>query len=143
MLRKQLVAAVCLLLTGCTTLMGQQRVVSSCSVEQVWDASIAALRDFPLETSDKATAVLETRWVEAAASTQAGILERNVNRERMKYVVEVKPDGRGAVATVLQLREGWSPMGAQSFRWQAIPGNSSEEEAMASSITRRLKEKGC
>ena len=143
MLGKQFSVAACLLLTGCTTLMGQQKIASSCPVEQVWEASFAALRDFPLETSDKATAVLETKWMEVSASTQAGALERDVNRERMKYVVEVKPDGRGAVAMVLQLREEWSPMGARSSRWQAIPGDSSEEETVASLITRRLKDKGC
>jgi hypothetical protein len=112
-------------------------------LEQVWDTSIAALSDFPIQRLDKTAGVLETNWVEVAASTRAGALERDVNKERAKYVVEVKRDGNGAVATVLQLREEWSPMGVRMHQWRGTPGNSREESAVAAEIARRLKEKGC
>ena len=141
--RSQLSVATCLLLAGCVTLAGKPTVSSSCSFEQVWDASVAALSDFPLHTIDKAAGALETNWVEVEASTQAGILGRDVNKERLKYAVAVKPDGRGAAATVAQLREEWSPMGVLSRQWRAIPGHGAEEAAMASAIARRLKEKDC
>lgn len=141
--RSLLSVAACLLSAGCATLAGKPTASSSCSFERVWDASVGALSDFQLQTADKSTGVLETTWVEAEASTQAGILQRDVNRERLKYVVEVKPDGRGTAAIVAQLREEWSPMGVRSRQWRAIPGNPSEEEAVAATITRRLKEKGC
>ncbi len=104
---------------------------------------MVALADVQLQTIDKTTGVLETKWVEVGAATPAGALQRDVNKERLRYVVEVKPDGRGAVVSVLQLREEWSPMGVRSRQWRAIPGNSSEEEAAASAISQRLKEKGC
>jgi hypothetical protein len=132
-----------LLSSGCMTPAGKPMDSSSCSFEQVWDATATALGDFPLEMRDKTGGVLETKWVEVEAATRAGALQRDVNRERLKYVVEVKPDGRGAIATVVQFREGWSPMGVQSRQWRAIPGNPSEEEALTSAITKRLKEKGC
>lgn len=132
-----------LLSSGCMTPAGKPMASSSCSFEQVWDVATSALGDFQLETMDKAEGVLETKWVEVEAATRAGALQRDVNRERLKYVVEVKPDSRGAGATVVQLREGWSPMGVQSRQWRAIPSNHSEEEALASAITKRLKEKGC
>ena len=125
------------------TLAGKPAVSSSCSFEQVWDTSLAALGDFQLQSADRLTGVLETNWLEVAASTRAGALEREVNKERVKYVVEMKPDGRGVVATVLQLREEWSPMGVRSRQWRAIPGNSSEESAVVAEIARRLKERGC
>ncbi len=141
--RSHLSVLMCLLLAGCVTLAGKPTASSSCSVEQMWDATTTALGDFQLETMDKSAGVLETKWMEVEASTRAGALERDVNKERLKYAVEVKPDGRGAVATVVQLREGWSPMGVQSRQWRAIPGNPSEEAALASTITARLKEKGC
>jgi hypothetical protein len=133
----------CLLLAGCATLAGKPTAFSSCSFEQVWDASVAALSDFPLQTIDKATGALETNWIEVDASTQAGALQRDVNRERVKYAVVVKPDGRGAAAIVAQLREEWSPMGVLSRQWRAVPSHDAEEAAMASAIARRLKEKGC
>ena len=141
--RKQLAVSVCLTLAGCMTLAGKPAVFSSCSVAQVWDTSTAALADFQFETADKTAGALETKWVEVEALTRAGAMEREVNKERVRYVVEVKPDGGGAAATVLQLREEWSPMGVRSRLWRAIPGNASEEESVAAAITRRLKEKGC
>ena len=131
------------ILSGCMTIAGKPAASSLCPFEQVWDTSIAALADFQFQTADKAAGVLETKWVEVEASTQAGAFQREVNKERLKYVVEVQPDGRGAAATVLQLREEWSPMGARSRQWRAIPGNSSEEASVATAITWRLKEKGC
>jgi len=132
-----------LVLSGCMTLTERPSALSSCPLEQVWDTSIAALSDFPIQRLDKTAGILETNWVEVAASTQAGIIQRAVNKERLKYVVEVKPDGRGTVATVLQIREEWSPMGVRMLQWSGIPGNSREESAVAAEITRRLKEKGC
>ena len=129
--------------SGCAMLGGQQAAFSSCSFEQVWDASIAALGDFQLESADKTAGVLETRWVEVEASTRAGALEREVNKERLKYVVDVKREGAGAAATVLQRREAWTPMGVRMRQWRGMPGNTAEEQAVAAAIAKRLKEKGC
>jgi hypothetical protein len=140
---KKLPALGCVLLSGCMTLAGKPTAVSPCSFDQVWDASIAVLADLPLQTTDKTAGVLETRWVEVEASTRAGAMERDVNKERLKYVVEVKRDGAGAVATVLQLREEWSPMGVRMRQWRGMPGNTTEEQAVAAGIAKRLKEKGC
>ena len=125
------------------TLAGKPTAFSSCSVEQVWDTAIAVLEDDRVQSADKQAGVLETQWMAVEAATQAGALQREVNKERMRYVVEVTPDGHGATATVLQLREEWSPMGVRSRQWRAIPGNAPEEEAVAAAISRRLKEKGC
>lgn len=142
-IRKQVSLLALLLLSGCMTLAGKPTASSSCSFEQVWDTSITVLGDVQLQSADKQAGLLETNWMEVEPTTRAGALEREVNKERVKYVVEVKPEGRGTAATVLQLREEWSPMGVRSRQWRAIPGNASEEEAVAAAITQRLKEKGC
>ena len=142
-IEKRLSFVGCLLLSGCMTLAGKPTAFSSCSFEPVWETAIAAMGDVQLQSVDKRAGVLETNWIEVEAATLAGVLQREVNKERVKYVVEVKPDGRRVAATVLQLREEWSPMGARSRQWRAIPGNASEEEAVAAAISRRLKEKGC
>jgi len=130
MIWKQVSLVTVLLLAGCTTLAGKPTATSPCPFEQVWDTSIAALEGVRLETADKAAGMLETDWVTVESSTQAGIMQRDVNRERALYVVEVKREGTGAAATVLQLRE-------------AVLGNPRDEEAVAAEIARRLKEKGC
>jgi len=133
----------CLLLAGCTTLAGKPTATSPCPFEQVWDTAIVALEGVRLQAADKAAGVVETNWVDVESTTQAGALQRDVNKERVKYVVEVKRVGTGAAATVLQLREIWSPMGVKMNQWRAVPGNPREEAAVAAEIARRLKEKGC
>ncbi len=143
MIGKQVSLLTVLLLAGCTTLAGKPTATSPCPVEQVWDTSIVALEGVRLQAADKAAGVLETNWVEVEASTQAGIMQRDVTKERARYVVEVKREGTGAAATVLQLREAWSPMGVKMNQWRAVPGNPRDEEAVAAEIARRLKEKGC
>lgn len=140
---KQLPVLGCLLLSGCMTLAGKPAAVSSCSFDQVWDTSILTIADVQFETINKAAGVLETQWVEVEGSRQAGFFQRDVNKERFKYVVEVKQDGAGAVATVLQLREEWSPMGVRMRQWRGMPGNPQEESAVVAGIAKRLKEKGC
>jgi len=132
-----------LILAGCMTLTGRPTASSSCSFEQVWDTAIVSLEGVRLQAADKANGVLETAWVEAEGSTRAGAFQREVNRERFQYVVEVRREGVGASATVQQRREEWSPMGNRMLRWRAVPGNSAEEAAVAAEIARRLKEKGC
>lgn len=122
---------------------GKPTAVSPCSFDQVWDASFLTMADVQFETINKEAGVLETQWVEVAGSRQAGTFQRDVNKERLKYVVEVKRERTGASAAVLQLREEWSPMGARMRQWRGIPGNAQEESAAAAGITKRLKDKGC
>jgi hypothetical protein len=133
----------CLLLAGCATLAGKPTARSPCAFEQVWDTSIATLAGVRLQSADKSKGVLETAWVEVESSTRAGVMQRDVNKERVRYVVEVRREGAGAAARVLQLREEWSPMGARMRQWRAVPGNRKDEEGIADEIARRLKEKGC
>lgn len=143
MLVKPCLSVLLLLLIGCATLAGKPTAVSPCSFEQVWDTSIAALGDFPLESVDKTAGTLATKWVEVEGARPAGFFQRDVNKERLKYVVEVNRDGPGATAMVTQLREEFSPMGVRMRGWRGIPGNPSEETAVVTEISRRLKEKGC
>jgi hypothetical protein len=134
---------VALTLPGCMVLGSTAAMSSACSFEQVWDASIVALADIQLQTANKTAGILETAWVEVEATTRAGAFQRDVNKERLKYVVEITRDGTGTAATVTQLREEFSPMGVRSRQWRAVTPNPSEEASVVSEISRRLKEKGC
>jgi hypothetical protein len=128
--------------TACST-VGGQPVASSCSFEQVWDTSIAALEGLRLESADKSKGVVETAWTEVAAASRAGILQREVNKERFKYIIRLHPQNAGVGASVRQLREQWSPMGARMRKWRVMQENASEEATLAAEISRRLKDKGC
>jgi hypothetical protein len=143
MIGKQVSLLTVLLLSGCATLEGKPTATSPCAFEQVWDTSIAALEGVRLLKADKDAGVLETNWVAVESTMHAGVMRRDVNKERVRYMVEVKREGPGAAATVLQLREAWSPMGVKMNQWRAVPGNPTEEAAVAAEIARRLKEKGC
>ncbi|OLD38927.1 MAG: hypothetical protein AUI21_06690 [Nitrospirae bacterium 13_1_40CM_2_62_10] len=143
MILKQVSLLASLTLAGCASLEGKPTATSPCAFEQVWDTSIVALEGIRLQKADKDSGVLETNWVEVGSATRAGVMQRDVNKERVRYVVEVKREGPGVAATVLQLREAWSPMGVMMNRWRAVPGNPKDEEAVAAEIARRLKEKGC
>src|SRR5438132_14426824 len=100
MLWKRLTVPACLL-AGCMTLPEKPTASSTCSFDQVWELSTAALADFQFETLDQTSGVIETNWVEVEASRQAGALQRDVNKERVRYIVEIKPDGNGIAANVL------------------------------------------
>lgn len=140
---RQISVLACLLLSGCLSLAGRPAASSSCSFDQVWDTAIVSLEGVRLESADKVKGALETAWVEVEATTRAGAFQRDVNKERFKYLVEVNREGAGARVTVWQRREEWTPMGVRMRQWRAMPANTSEEKAVAAEITRRLKEKGC
>ena len=100
---------------------------SSCSFEQVWDTAIASLEGSQLESADKTNGRIETAWLEVPSQNRAGIMNRDVNKERVKYIVEVQRDVASAAATVQQRREQWTPMGARMRQWRALPADQAEE----------------
>ena len=137
------VALLILGLPGCQSAESLPTAFSRCSFEQVWDTAIASLEGGTLESADKASGRVETAWLEDPSNSRAGLLERDINKERVKYVVEVRRDAPDAKATVRQLREAWTPMGVRMRQWRSVAANPSEEAALATEISRRLKEKGC
>ena len=130
-------------LPGCQSTASLPTASSTCSFEQVWDTAIAALEGGRLESGDKAHGRIETAWLEVPGTSRAGLFERDVNKERMKYIVDVKRNASGAKATVQQLREEWTPMGVRMRQWRAAAADPSEEAALAGEISRRLRDKGC
>jgi hypothetical protein len=137
------VALLILGLPGCQSAESWPTATSHCSFEQVWDTAIASLEGGTLESADKASGRVETVWLEVPSNSRAGLLERDINKERVKYVVEVRQEAPNAEATVRQLREAWTPMGVRMRQWRPVAANPSEEAALATAISRRLKEKGC
>ena len=132
-----------LALAGCQALSSLPQADSSCPFDEVWNTAIASLQGVQLQSADKANGLVETAWLEADSKSRAGLLQRDVGKERMKIIIRVKPEGNGAHATVQQLREEWSPMGVRMRQWRAMPASAGEETAVAAEIQRRLREKGC
>src|SRR2546428_10678099 len=105
MIWKQVSLLTVLLLAGCTTLGGKPAATSPCASEQVWESAVSALEGLRLLNANKAAGILETDWVAVESSTQAGIMQRDVNRERARYVGEGERERTGAGAPGLPLRE--------------------------------------
>jgi hypothetical protein len=135
--------AVFLALAGCQSISPLSKADTSCSFDQVWDTAIASLQGAQLHAADKTNGLVETAWLEVSSKSRAGLLQRDVGKEHVRYIIRVTPEGKGARATVQQLREDWSPMGVQMRQWRAMPPDAGEEAALATDIRRRLTEKGC
>jgi hypothetical protein len=142
-IRPRLFISVLLVLAGCQSLSPLPQADSSCPFDEVWDTAIASLQGAQLQSADKANGLVETAWLEVDSRSRAGLVQRNIAKERVKYLIRVKPEGSGTRAAVQQLREAWSPMGVRMRQWQAMPADAGEETAVAAEIQRRLREKGC
>jgi hypothetical protein len=142
-MRNHFWVAVFLALAGCQSSSPLSTADSSCSFDQVWDTAISSLQGAQLQSADKTNGHVETAWLEVSSKGRAGLLQREVGKERVRYIITVRPEGKGARATVQQLREDWSPMGVQMRQWRAMPADAGEEAALATEIRRRLTEKGC
>ncbi len=136
-------AGLCWLLAGCTGLFGAPLVRTPCSFDQTWSVALASLNEFEIRRVDRRKGTIETDWVVVQAMTKAGLLQRDVNRERVRFLLQVTQENEGASVAVHQLREQWSPMGAQYREWRRVPPITEEEELLAQRIRQRLKSRTC
>ena len=136
-------AGLCWLLAGCTGLFGAPLVRTPCSFDQTWSVALASLNEFEIRRVDRRKGTIETDWVVVQAMTKAGLLQRDVNRERVRFLLQVTQENEGASVAVHQLREQWSPMGAQYREWRRVPPITEEEELLAQRLRQRLKSRTC
>ncbi len=136
-------AGLCWLLAGCTGLFGAPLVRTPCSFDQTWSVALASLNEFEIRRVDRRKGTIETDWVVVQAMTKAGLLQRDVNRERVRFLLQVTQENEGASVAVHQSREQWSPMGAQYREWRRVPPITEEEELLAQRLRQRLKSRTC
>ncbi len=135
--------SVCLVAVGCAGLFGAPKVTTSCSFDQAWSIALASLEEFEIRRIDQDKGTIETDWVVVQAMTKAGVLRRDVNKERVRFVLDVIPENGGASVAVHQLREQWSPMGVRYREWRRIPPLEDEQARLARRIHQRLKARKC
>lgn len=128
---------------GCTWFVKSSKLSTTCSFEQAWSVALASVNEFPLDKADDIRGTIETSWRTTQASSKAGVMQRDINRERVRFVIDVKSHGQGASVAVRQLREAWSPMGARSRDWHRVPPHQGEEARLAKRVGEKLKDKGC
>ncbi len=136
-------AGLSLMLAGCAGLFGAPVVRTPCSFDQTWSVALASLDEFEIRRLDQNKGAIETDWVVVQATTRAGLLQRDVNMERVRFVLDISSENGGASVAVHQLREQWSPMGARYRAWQRIPPLNEEEALLAERIHKRLRSRRC
>ncbi len=136
-------AGLCWLLAGCAGLFGAPMVRTPCSFDQTWSVALASLGEFEIRGLDQKKGAIETDWVVVQATTRAGLLQRDMNKERVRFILDVSSENSGASVAVHHLREQWSPMGAQYREWRRVPPITEEEELLAQRIRQRLKSRKC
>ena len=131
---------------GCATFgRAPLTVTASCSPEQAWDASLESVKSLTLRHTDQAKGVIATEWATMDSGKQAGVFEREANRERARFFLNLEPNQQAVTISVRQIREYFSPMGvqSQSTRWRRIPPLAEEEQRMVQQLSNQLKDKGC
>lgn len=133
---------------GCAGL--EERRTFTCSYDTVWDATVEALKSYPVTSRDKISGVIETGWVEVASKERGfGIFQRDAfdNKERARMTVTVDRHKNGSAAVVVsEQRQRWHVRGGVTqlaTKWMPVEPS---EEAMAGvldQVDTKLKDRGC
>ena len=131
---------------GCATISGAPHTVkAACSYDQAWSVALASMDEFVLTQEDKDKGVIETEWATFASGRSIGVFQRQGNKERARFFVNVEADRQPVRISVRQAREFFSPVGARSqgIAWKRIPPSAEEERRLVQRITNQLLSEGC
>ena len=131
---------------GCATVSGAPRTVKAgCAYDQAWSVALASMDEFALSQTDKDKGVIATEWASFASGRLAGAFQRQANKERARFYLNVEAARQPVTISVRQVREFFSPVGArsQSTGWKRIPPLAEEEQRLVQRITNQLLDKGC
>ena len=129
--------------TGCASWYSAPRVATTCTPEKTWSIALSSLQEFELRRIDEENKVIETDWIADRSGRLSGVLGRDINEERARFVLNILPEQGQSTVTVKQIREFWSPQGVQSRSWRQIPPNEEQERQLAARIQGRLKRAQC
>ena len=134
-----------LLNAGCAGLYSAPSIATTCSPEQTWHVALGSVNEFELRRVNKDKWIIETGWVADTPINKgrSGIFQRDLNKERARFIITIKPDEKGSLVTVKRIREFWSPQGVQMRSWRQIPPNEEQEHQLATRLTNRLLRKTC
>ncbi len=131
---------------GCAAVSGAPHTVkAACSYDQAWSVALASMNEFVLTQEDKDKGVIETEWATFTSGRSIGVFQRQDNKERARFFVNVEAARQPVRISVRQAREFFSPVGARSqgIAWKRIPPNAEEERRLVQRITNQLLSEGC
>ena len=131
---------------GCAAISGAPSTVkAACSYDQAWSVALASMNEFVLTQEDKDKGAIETEWATFASERSIGVFQRQGNKERARFSVNVDAARQPVRISVRQAREFFSPVGARSqgIAWKRVPPNAEEERRLIQRITNQLLSEGC
>ncbi|MBK9308570.1 MAG: hypothetical protein IPM58_16145 [Nitrospira sp.] len=134
-------------LAGCASMSGMQERLAACTYEHAWEAAVEAVRDRSIDTTNKATGLLVTHWLEIPMpGRQYGIFRRDVadSRDRSRLTLRVRQVDSTSTISFIEERQSWGFRGgSRLFGW--IPTEPSEEvmRDVQKRIDTKLQEQGC
>ena len=131
---------------GCAAVSGAPHTVkAACSYGQAWAVALSSMDEFVLTQEDKDKGAIATEWATFASDRSIGVFQRQGNKERARFFVNVEADRQPVRISVRQAREFFSPVGARSqgIAWKRIPPNAGEERRLIQRITNQLLSEGC
>ena len=131
---------------GCAAVSGSPGIVKAgCSYDQAWAVTLASMTEFVLTQEDKDKGAIETDWATFPSKRTYGVFQRQGNKERARFLVNVNADRQPVRISVRQAREFFSPGGARSqgIAWKRVPPNAEEERRLVRRITNNLLSEGC
>jgi hypothetical protein len=141
-------SALCIAAVACTSIPKERYV--SCSYDTVWDAALEVMKDRPLTTQNKDKGLIETGWIEMAASEQPfGAFRRQQafdERERAKMNVLLTRNTEGIEVSALETRQRWHLRGGatqQATKWWPIEPSEDSMNNVMNRINSKLKDQGC
>lgn len=137
------------LTVGCASLGAgevQERYVA-CAYDTVWDAAADTLKQFPLETQDKETGMIETAWVERPVHGRPyGMFQREGlgDKERFQTTMTLSRREEVTVVRLSERREHFGFRGgARIYQWYPVEPSGPAMRALMGRLTTRLEEHGC
>lgn len=131
---------------GCAAVSGTPSTVKAgCAYDQAWTVALESMNEFVLTQEDKDKGVIETEWATFASDRSIGVFQRQGNKERARFFVNVEAAQQQVRISVRQTREFFSPVGARSqgIAWKRIPPSTEEERRLIRRITNQLLSEGC
>lgn len=140
-------SVLCVAAVACTSIPRER--YASCSYDTIWDAALDAMKERPLTTQNKDKGLIETGWIEMAASERPyGAFGRQAfdDKERAKMNVLLTRNTDGIEVSALETRQRWHLRGGatqQATKWWPIEPSEDAMKNVMNRINAKLKDKGC
>lgn len=145
--RLVLAATLCTVAMSCATIPKEK--YAACPYDTIWEAALDAMKDRPLTTQNKEKGIIETGWLEMAASEQPfGVFGRQAfdDKDRAKMNVLLTRINDAVEVSALETRQRWHLRGGvtqQATKWWPIEPSPDAMKNVMNRINANLKDKGC